>query len=1231
MVRVRAQSRDATRQSPRFILREHKNNYNNLAVKKVLPIFAREGMQIPISEITEKRTLFMFNQIFTKAMRKFYSFLALAILFLAGAGSTSAQDYYDVIDFDYGPEGAVTDIEPGKLYVLQVANTAEANFFNGATDKVSEATPTSLYTFEEAGEQDGFMTYYLKQKGSGLYLSSNGGVSFTDSKLRAFRFFAKHPTMFMERGVDQVPLDVDPTVLCTFDDEHYGGDTPIADRAFIFTDVENCTSDGWEPASEEEQLGGRETQAPWVYFCGHWGQSGYKPFFGPWSDTNSWYLYEVGEKNAFDQLEAYIMDQFSAPDADDYFTPGDQMGQVSPQDFAAFEEALNTAYNLVNEGGGRPAQEYLDAFNALKNAFETCRANTVGMEEGYYMLSDKRSNKWAYENASKKLQAEKNHATAGERPEITEDEMAYIFRFIRDNKTGGFIVQNFLTDNYVKHQPNGGNVSHDMVENMDEAEAYTVETHPDDASYFAIRSTTEPSMGFNTDTSNNGGIVRYSYTDAGSLWKLYPISAEEVAPLEAIKEQKRQEIAQKKLNDELQKLVGQADARYRSAQAFTSDADEDGSFDQMGIVTDPSKLWTNAPLVVDDGIQPVELESLLDNDVTTQFHSAWQWATGERFAWHSLCVELDEPLSTVAVKYSKRTGNNQLGAPILCHFYTTNDTTGYTADDYSGWTDQGYVTFTYPYSFPEELGATPVENMVGIAAIQFNDGQKWKYFRFDVEDNLGSNRNASTGNLYFNMGEFRVFAAEYDAENALLSQIPAEVTNALLSQIAASRTQLDEGKATQEQIDALKEAYDAFNEEYPDVNALREYIDDALAVVDGAEEGSQIGYFESGAREVAEAAIVASQNKVQDKMTAAEIKQIRKEVAEALATLNTKLVKPENGVYYRIISNSTSSGTQNGNYIYASGSGESNIRWSGSAADAELTSKLNSIWKAIRNEDGTYSFQNAFTGDYLNASEKAGTATKNGEATKLNLAFAGVAGSFEFMTTDEVCLNCDPNGNVVTYYHGDANAKLGFVEEDQDPWTGDQVITPTDEYSIVTLPFAIDYLDVNVYSILGKNLTEGKLELQVLNGAIPAGTPFIVKRTGSNVIYATPVAETFEAIEYAAEPATVDGLVGVYGPMTLPNNCGIFYRANIVKSSSGDKIAANSGYFVMTDVPDVTTAGDISIPIDPTFIDVINGVEVISVNTLNAGNQGTFDLQGRRVAKAQKGLYIINGKKVLVK
>ena len=40
------------------------------------------------------------------------------------------------------------------------------------------------------------------------------------------------------------------------------------------------------------------------------------------------------------------------------------------------------------------------------------------------------------------------------------------------------------------------------------------------------------------------------------------------------------------------------------------------------------------------------------------------------------------------------------------------------------------------------------------------------------------------------------------------------------------------------------------------------------------------------------------------------------------------------------------------------------------------------------------------------------------------------------------------------------------------------------------------------------------------------------------------------------------------------------------------------------------------------------GVESIEVN---ADNQVIYDLSGRRVAKAGKGLYIINGKKVLVK
>ncbi|MBR1733272.1 MAG: RICIN domain-containing protein, partial [Alloprevotella sp.] len=659
-------------------------------------------------------------------------------------------------------------------------------------------------------------------------------------------------------------------------------------------------------------------------------------------------------------------------------------------------------------------------------------------------------------------------------------------------------------------------------------------------------------------------------------------------------------------------------------------ADQDAYFDQSGLV-DGGKVWTNAPLTEEDGIQPVEIDNLFDGDYTTQFHTAWQWASSERFDWHNLAVELPEPLSAVTLKYSKRTGSNQLGAPVLCHFYTTNDTTGYTNDDYSGWTDQGYLTFTYPYNLPEELGVEGTqENMVGIASIQFDGGQAWKYFRFDVEDNFGSNRNATTGNLYFNMGEFRVFKATYDPENSLLNQIPAELTQALLDEIAAARNQLANGDATQEQYDKLQEALDNFNEEYPDVAALREYIEEMKTLVEGAEEGSGIGYFAAGAQTEAENAINAAEAKVTDKMTAAQIKDVRAEIETAINTLNSKLVKPAGGTYYRIFSTSTSSGSQNGNYIYAAGSGETALRWNGSAADANLTDKLNSIWRAVAHGDGTYSFQNAFTGDYLNAAEKVNNDVKNGSASRLKLQFAGAAGSFELVSGEDVCINCDPSGKVVTYYTGDANAKFGFEPEANNSWSGDQVIEPTDELVVITLPFAVQYTAPDVYTVVGKNLETQTLELEIVSDEIPAGTPFVVKNPSTNVVYATPVATDFPQLVYAPEPLTVDGLVGVYAAKEIGPNYGVLYRGQLVKSYSGDVVGANTGYVDLANVPTVTTTGDLSVPIEDALIEVLTGVETITV-TGNTVQNGIFDLQGRRVVKAQKGLYIINGKKVLVK
>ena len=108
-----------------------------------------------------------------------------------------------------------------------------------------------------------------------------------------------------------------------------------------------------------------------------------------------------------------------------------------------------------------------------------------------------------------------------------------------------------------------------------------------------------------------------------------------------------------------------------------------------------------------------------------------------------------------------------------------------------------------------------------------------------------------------------------------------------------------------------------------------------------------------------------------------------------------------------------------------------------------------------------------------------------------------------------------------------------------------------------------------------------------------------------------------------AAAATVDNnaLVGTLAPhakeagdLFLGNNEGVvgFY------DWAGTSLAANRAY-----IPAATAAGVRALLFD-------NTTTGVNAATLNNASQKVFDLQGRRVEKAQKGLYIVNGKKVVL-
>ena len=107
-----------------------------------------------------------------------------------------------------------------------------------------------------------------------------------------------------------------------------------------------------------------------------------------------------------------------------------------------------------------------------------------------------------------------------------------------------------------------------------------------------------------------------------------------------------------------------------------------------GLITDASQLSSNA-------VEPQEgsLAELIDNDITTYFHSTWSQnnATGAK---HYLQVDLNDAYRQIALKYSKRQVEVDNGSPVTLHVYVTN-----TPEDENSWTDLGTKTCAYNYDF----------------------------------------------------------------------------------------------------------------------------------------------------------------------------------------------------------------------------------------------------------------------------------------------------------------------------------------------------------------------------------------------------------------------------------------------------------------------------------------------------------------------------------------------------
>lgn len=176
-------------------------------------------------------------------------------------------------------------------------------------------------------------------------------------------------------------------------------------------------------------------------------------------------------------------------------------------------------------------------------------------------------------------------------------------------------------------------------------------------------------------------------------------------------------------------------------------------------------------------------------------------------------------------------------------------------------------------------------------------------------------------------------------------------------------------------------------------------------------------------------------------------------------------------------------------------------------------------------------------------------------------------------------------------------------------------ITPAYEKTTYVTTKALDFTGVDgLKAYVATEANASGVTIEEVTAAVPAGTPLLLIGTAGTE-YSVPVAASASApaknlLEAGDGTTTFDGSTNDY----ILFSDGLFYQIG-----SGT-VATNKAYLHLTGVPAARALNII----------VSDATAVKAVKTVQADG-ACYNLSGQRVAQPSKGLYIVNGKKYIVK
>ena len=1220
-------------------------------------------------------------------MKRFYNhILSLLLLMVAGVTGAIAQN------LQQGDLLTTVDQVVSQDILLNSIGQYGTGFAAGTGAYTTTVGNENVFRFEATGKTsaDGHPTYYLKHVASGKYFEDYIIPMDNEDSSDAPKEGWDDPTGLTADKAQAIEL-----VVCPFQTEN---DKSARDYATPGNNNENDLSfEGFVLTRAE--LIPREGGETSVQFLGHLG----KPFYSIYQDTNVWHIYSADKVKGKDLLLNYNEYYFAGgATLEGLYPVGTEIGTYNQTYYDAakkvydeFQAAINN-YTLDDAAAQALVDRLIEAMEALKTK------GMNGFKPGYYYIHNM-PGRTLYSQEVNGVDFVYSSNTNYARPaEPTLNDVKYIWRIDADRDADNALV---MTNALSGKSISGVKAA---VAGVDDGFGFTLQK---DGKVKVEFGTAAPAEG---NTNKTFTFTSMEATVGGNGHKQFHAKFNDKAVMgwnasaaennnfyftpiagltaEKIEDMKNQAI-QNALNNNLANAYNTAKIAIADGYTTTSEGgtNHDATFsadDERALVKDAAQWYCNK-----QDSQEGSLDALTDNvlnDAAKFFHTDWHAGkfTPTLYNNHFLVATLDEPISNgVDVKFGIRLSTMN-DYPTVFAIYGSNDFDANTPDE-ATWKLQGISSVDFSDSIEVAMeNGTVRKPAVGIASCAL-DGA-YKYIKLAAIK-------TNSGNGFWAVSELNLWAADNvtSTKTPRFNEIPAEVIAKLEGEATKAEAELNAGKATQAQIDALNAAYEEFQANYPDPSRVTKAYTAAKTFLDNAKTNDLIGPELAQYPESASNALnaVLEQYKEFNEVSLKAINDAVNAINNALAAFKSSISLPAAGKYYVIRSASTKlgggagdfTGTQNGAVVYSKNNstevtsknsvsgGVFLIRMNGSdqitSEDADLSDLSDSVtisqdarlvWKAVASEGGKIEFRNVATGMYLVA--KDGEISQSAEPFALSVE--GIkANTFRFNAgeVDGVTQYMNAKGawsKVVTWKDpADPNSNWSINEVKESEIANAFLLDnrKVDQMYIGTFPVDIECDgDIEPLNIVGVN-ADNKLVLtfsEAMTGevAVPAGTPFVYNVAGIQPCVGNPDNKTVGfaqviahgALTEAAYNFEVKEATGLFGTIcdTKDITSHYSYLDGTVKTPAKGAtvtIGVNSGYFGY--VPETTEEGDQEIAISgkAETLTGINQADVVIIPSV----VDVYSIDGTLVRKNVKsvnaaknlpaGLYIIGGQKVLVK